>query len=78
MELDISGKNFMAMIDNGDGTCTSIICIPEVGFEETSIIEMGFADVVSGAVNVALSNPEMMEEFIDKSTEIPNDLEGLE
>ena len=76
--MDLEGKNYMLMLDNGDGTCTSIVAIADADIELTTLIEMEFAELVEASVGVALSSPEFVEEFIEKATEIPNSTEGLE
>jgi len=76
--MDLEGKNYILMLDNGDGTCTSIVAIADADIEISTLIEMKFEELVEMSVGVALSSPEFVEEFVEKATEIPNDIEGLE
>ena len=78
MKYDLEGKNYMLMLDNGDGTCTSIISVPEANFEETTIIQIEFADILAQSVTIVMEMPEYTQSVIDRSTLVPNDLEGLE
>lgn len=69
MDINDKTKTFLYMEDNGDGTCTGTLSIPEIDLFETQILTMDFAEYI--ATLMAQVPVELVEELNSKSISVP-------
>lgn len=69
MELD-SAKKCMYIEDNGDGTCTMTINIPEINRMETAVVQFTFDQIIGDVGNQMPDN--VKSEISARTTVLPD------
>lgn len=73
MVVSKPNKKFLYYEDNGDGTCTVTISIPDHEIFSTAIVQMSLDDMFS--VGASVMSPELHQEISDITVIVPDSLE---